>query len=272
MPVARANGVNLYYELSGGNGDPIMLIHGSWSDHSTWNPVVAGLSESFRVLTYDRRGHSRSEKSDTQGSGEEDASDAGALLAELHLAPAHVVGNSFGGSVALKLAAGQPSVVRSLNVHEPPLFDLLSDDPSVQQTMAAGAERRQRVIRALESGDRVAAARLFVDTLAFGPGTWDRMPAARKETMITNADTWLDETRDPQGSRIDLGALAKFTKPALLSYGGKGLQGSKLVIDRLSKALPNSKVLEFPNDGHSPQLSNPSEFVRTASAFAMSGS
>jgi pimeloyl-ACP methyl ester carboxylesterase len=56
LPITEANGVDLYYELTGDRGDPIVLIHGSWTDHSNWNPVVAGLSGNFRVLTYDRRG------------------------------------------------------------------------------------------------------------------------------------------------------------------------------------------------------------------------
>ena len=60
MPFAEANGANLYYELNGEHGDPIVLIHGSWGDHANWRVVVPGLAKSFRVLTYDRRGHSSS--------------------------------------------------------------------------------------------------------------------------------------------------------------------------------------------------------------------
>jgi pimeloyl-ACP methyl ester carboxylesterase len=272
MPVAQANGVNLYYELNGDHGDPILLIHGSWSDHSVWDPVIAGLSSNFRVLTYDRRGHSKSEKADTQGSGDEDASDAAALLAQLSLVPAHVVGNSFGGSIALKMAAVQPPVLRSLNVHEPPLFDLLASDPSIAPTLTQGTKRREEVVRVLESGDRVGAARLFVDTLTFGPGTWERMPTVRRKMVVANADTWLDETKDAEGSSVDLNALERFTRPALLTYGGRGLQGSKLIIERLASALPNSKAKLFPNDGHSPHATNPDEFVSTVTAFARSGS
>jgi pimeloyl-ACP methyl ester carboxylesterase len=270
LPLAQANGVNLYYELNGDHGDPVLLIHGSWTDHSVWNLVVAGLSERFRILTYDRRGHSKSEKTDTQGSGEEDAADAAALLARLDLVPAHVVGNSFGGSIALKMAASQPSVLRSLNVHEPPLFGLLADDPAILPAVTEGRKSREQVVRVLESGDKVGAARLFMDTLTSGPGSWERMPAQRREMMVANADTWLDEIKDSAGGSVNLEALARFTKPALLTYGGRGMRGSKLVIERLAKALPNSKVQLFPNDGHSPQASNPQEFVRTVTAFAQS--
>jgi pimeloyl-ACP methyl ester carboxylesterase len=270
LPVAQANGVNLYYELSGERGDPMLLIHGSWSDHSIWSPVIAGLSEGFRVLTYDRRGHSKSEKTSSQGSGEEDAADAAALLARLNLVPAHVVGNSSGGSIALKMAVIQPQVLRSLNAHEPPLYGLLAGDPSLLPSLNEGNARREQVIRTLEGGDRAAAARLFVDTMTLGPGAWERMSLPRREMMVANADTWLDETKDKEGSTVDLGALAHFTKPALLTYGGRGLKGSKLIIEKLAKALPNSTVKLFPDDGHSPHASNPEEFVGTAMGFARS--
>jgi len=94
MPVAKANNVNLYYELNGERGDPMVLIIGSWSDHLNCAQVVPGLSESFHVLAYDRRGHSQSQKVAPQGSYDEDADDVAALMVQLSLAPAHVVGNS----------------------------------------------------------------------------------------------------------------------------------------------------------------------------------
>src|SRR5947209_18949834 len=99
MSVARVNGVELYYELSG-SGEPLVLVHGSWVDHRSWDPVVGLLARSFKVLTYDRRGHSGSERPDSQGSVFEDADDLPALIEALDLAPAHVAGNSYGGSVA----------------------------------------------------------------------------------------------------------------------------------------------------------------------------
>ncbi len=186
----------------------MVLIHGSWGDHDNWARVVPGLSENFRVLTYDRRGHSMSQKTTTQGSVEEDAMDVQALLTRLGLAPAHVVGNSYGAHIALTLATKQPSVFKSLMVHEPPLFDLLMGDPS-EAIATEGRKRAKAVIKLLENGDKVGGARLFVETLAFGPGQWEKLTPKLKETFINNADTWLDETRDPVGSQCRTeGALA----------------------------------------------------------------
>lgn len=113
----RINGAELYYELSG-SGDPLVLVHGSWVDHTSWQLVVPDLARSFRVLAYDRRGYSLSERPLGQGSRREDEEDLAALVEALDLAPAHVVANSFGGSIALGLAARRPDLFRSLIVHE----------------------------------------------------------------------------------------------------------------------------------------------------------
>src|SRR3954470_22236400 len=103
MSTARVNGVELHYELSG-SGEPLVLVHGSWGDHHNWDPVVSPLAESFRVLAYDRRGHSASERPTGQGSVFEDADDLAGLIDALDLAPAHVAANSFGAVIALRAA------------------------------------------------------------------------------------------------------------------------------------------------------------------------
>src|SRR5579859_7648939 len=116
MPVARVNEVELYYELEG-NGEPLVFVHGSWGDHHNWDPVVTPLAESFRVVTYDRRGHSASERPPGQGSVFEDADDLAALVEHLDLAPAHIVGNSGGAAIVLRAAARHPEIFRTLVVH-----------------------------------------------------------------------------------------------------------------------------------------------------------
>jgi pimeloyl-ACP methyl ester carboxylesterase len=123
-------------------------------------------------------------------------------------------------------------------------------------------------VKVLEKGDRVGCARQFVETLAFGPGAWDKLPVGIRETFIANADTWLDETRDPRGNMVDFDALSRFRKPVLLSYGGKSAPFFKPIAERLAGVIPGSRLEAYPADGHTPQISNPDEFVRRATAFA----
>src|SRR3954469_14235285 len=93
MPKVRVNGVALWYEMAGGKSDDVVvLVHGSWADHTAWQQVVPRLAQSFRVLTYDRRGHGQSESMPGQGTRQEDETDLAGLLEALDLAPAHVAG------------------------------------------------------------------------------------------------------------------------------------------------------------------------------------
>jgi pimeloyl-ACP methyl ester carboxylesterase len=64
MAVIDVKGIDLHYEVQG-DGPPLLLVHGGWSDHQSWHAVAPALADSFRVVTYDRRGHSRSERPTT---------------------------------------------------------------------------------------------------------------------------------------------------------------------------------------------------------------
>ena len=218
MPFQQINHVNVYYEAVGG-GEPLVLVHGSWGDHHNWAGVVPLLSASFQVVTFDRRGHSQSEAPPGQGSVREDAADLGRLIEELRLAPAHVVGNSFGAAIALRLAGQRSDLFRSLVVHEPPLLGLLEGRPEFQPMLEPYEQPIQAVAELLRSGDFAGAARQFVETVAFGPGTWATLPQPIQATFIRNAPTYLDEINDPEALTLDLAALRNFAKPALVTTG-----------------------------------------------------
>jgi pimeloyl-ACP methyl ester carboxylesterase len=266
MPTSAINDVQLYWELSGG-GEPVIMVHGSWGDHLNWEYVVPGLASSFHVATYDRRGHSRSERLPSQSSIHDDVADLAALIEHLFDGPAHVIGNSFGGSIALNLAGQRPEMIRSLAVHEPPLFALLEADPAVQPALAAVRERIAAVVAMLEAGQLEAGARRFVDTIAFGPGAWDQLPQATRDTFVFNAPTWLDEQREPGWMALDLERLSEFSAPALLSFGGQSPPFFPLVVQRIAKAMPNARQSVFQQAGHVPHLSHPAEYVRVVKGF-----
>ena len=267
MSFITVNGTELYYELSGDGDVPLALVHGSWGDHSNWSPVVAELGRSFRVLTYDRRGHSQSARPQTQGSLREDATDLAALLEALDLGPAHVVGNSGGAAVALWLAAERPEMLRSLSAHEPPLFGLLVDDPSSATALRAIDERISNVFRLLRDGNFRNAARHFVDNVAFQPGAWDKLPPARQETFVTNAPTFLDELQDPNISIVDLDALGRFVRPALLTRGEHSPGFFTAVVGTIARAMPEAEQVVFAGAAHVPHVSHPAEFVETIAGF-----
>jgi pimeloyl-ACP methyl ester carboxylesterase len=267
MPLARVNDVNLYYEIAGTAQERLVLVHGSWVDHKQWDLVVPALAESLRVLTYDRRGHSQSEPSSGEGTFEQDIADLAALIEQLDFAPAVLVGNSFGAIVSLGLAARRPDLIRSVSVHEPPLFGLLAGDPLCAPILAAVNPRIGAVLELIARGEAPAAAEQFVE-VAIGPGSWAQLPPGVQQTFINNASTFLDESRDPVWQIPDLAALSRFTKPLRLTHGELSPPLFPAVSSRIAAAVPGADVQTFPGTGHVPHVTHPHEFVQMVLAFA----
>ena len=261
MVQTAVNSVNLDYELHG-DGEPVAMVHGSWVDSAVWGLVVPGLAESFKVLVYDRRGHSRSERPAPAGSVDEDGDDLAALLEALDLAPAHVVTNSFGGNIALRLATRRPDLFRSLTCHEPPLWSLLEDDPESQAILQQGGDSLESVGRRIAEGDHEGASRQFVEEVAFGPGAWENALSPEvRATFIRNAPTYLDELGDPNQLNIDKEALAHLDVPVHLTEGSESPPVFIRVNDRLVKLIPRVTREMIQGAAHVPQLTTPERYV-----------
>lgn len=267
MATAKVNDVRLFYELSGTGKVPLVLVHGSWGSHHDWDLVVPRLADAFRVLTYDRRGHSQSERPTGQGSVREDVADLAALIEHLELMPAWVVGNSFGASITLRLAGERPDLCRGLSGHEPPLFSLLADDPRMSPMLLDVQNKIGSVIERLASGDHAGATEQFVETVALGPGTWRTMPPDTQHVAIENASTFLDEARDPDQLAFDLDWISGFSRPVLLTLGDQSPPTFAPVISRLSGALPHAEVVTLPGAGHVPHSTHPDAYVDTIIGF-----
>lgn len=266
MPISLINGVRLYLESRGESGATVVLVHGSWGDHHNWDAVVPRLAQTFRVVTYDRRGHSQSERLPTQGSVDEDVADLAALITGSNRVPVHVVANSFGASIALKLAAAHPGLIASLTVHEPPLIGLLGNDPAV----AAVQQRIGAVVQTLQSGNIESGAQQFVETVALGPGMWAQLPREMRQTFVFNAPTFLDEVNDPTASILDLDRLRAFDRPVLLSLGDQSPPFFSAILDRVAPAFPHARRYTFQGAGHVPHLTHPDDYATVVGSFMSS--
>jgi pimeloyl-ACP methyl ester carboxylesterase len=267
MPVANVNGVNIFWKLSGQAEEPIVLVHGSWIDHHNWDPVASLFARSHRVLAYDRRGHSQSERPETRYSIRDDVADLAALIEKLRLAPAHIIGNSSGGSVVLRLAAERPDLFRSLIVIEPALLDLQVDDPRGAEALRAVRERLKAVTDLLAGGQMEEGARQFVETVAFGPGAWADAPEEVKQTVLCNAPAFLAQMRDPDFLSMDLARLRGFPRPALLILGEQGQPYFPPIVEAVARVMPHAERLVFPGAGHEPEQTHPEGFVAAVADF-----
>ena len=267
MSMATINGVRLSYEISGTGETPLVLVHGSWIGRRQWDPTIARLADSFRVLTYDRRGHSESARPNGQESVRENVADLAALIEQLGLAPAWVAGNSFGGSIALRLAGERPDLLRGITAHEPPLFSLVDRDPAVAPVVEDDLQTDAAVAKRIASGDHAGAAEQFAEAL--GPGTWTQFPPEIRQTMIENAPAFLDEWNDPDFYAFHLQWAGEFPRPALLTQGDQSPPAFAPVISKLAEALPSVEVRTFAGVGHVPHMEDPEAYVEAVAAFAL---
>ncbi len=243
------------------------MVHGSWGDHHNWDLVAPRLAETHTVLTYDRRGHSQSQRLTSQGSVHDDVADLAALIEQAGIAPAHVVGNSFGASICLRLAAERPELIRSLMIHEPPLVGLIAEDPAMATTLQAFGERMGGVVELLKAGDMAGGARRFVEDVAFGPGAWDQLPPEVRETFVTNAPTFLDETGDPEGLSLDLATLKSFDRPTLVTQGDASPPMFSPIAQRVADAISTASRHTFTGAGHVPHMTHPDDYVKVVADF-----
>ena len=107
MPTANVNGVRLYYEVTG-EGLPLVLAHGGGGDLLQWTYQVPHFSERYRVITFDNRGHGRSETPETGYSIGIFSDDILGLLDALSFEKAVLVGLTMGAMTALRFALDHP--------------------------------------------------------------------------------------------------------------------------------------------------------------------
>jgi 3-oxoadipate enol-lactonase/4-carboxymuconolactone decarboxylase len=126
MPTIKANGVELFYDLTGPEDAPVLVFSTSvGATLEMWDPQARAFAGRFRVLRYDTRGHGRSQVVDRRVSIEDLADDLAGLLDALKIDKAHLIGLSLGGMTGQALALRRPEKLESLilmatSAHVPP--------------------------------------------------------------------------------------------------------------------------------------------------------
>ncbi len=263
MAFITVNGVRLAYDEYGA-GPPVIWVHGSWTDRRGADLLAPLVAERYRFITYDRRGHSQSERRPGHQSLSDHVDDLAALVEQLDAVPAHLVTNSYGGPIALRLALRRPELVASLCLHEPDVFGVLPDDPDVRQALDDLRARCAPVVAEIEQGNAAGAARLFMETVAMGPGAWEAMPEELRRTVTQNAPTFLDDVTEAIGA---IGPLAGITHPVLLTGGGHSYPLAAAANRCLADELPNSRRYTFADAGHVPHRTHPDELAGVVLGF-----
>jgi pimeloyl-ACP methyl ester carboxylesterase len=263
----RVPGALLFYR-SCGRGAPLLILAGGDADADMTDPLRDVLATNYRVITYDRRGLSRSTilPDGAQPGIETHADDAHRLLAELTDEPAYVFGSGIGGFVGLDLLARYPEQVRLLVAHEAPSAELLPEEDE-----AVVRQAQQAMHEAFQNEGAPAALKLSAELA--GIDTEDREPDLPAPVMNPHRDKntlFLLSSDAPlvMAYRIDLPALdvqARKIVPAA------GRSTRRTLLHQCAAALAEIlelPLVEFPG-GHTGWLLKPRAFAtQLAETFA----
>ena len=258
MPTMTVNGTPLHYEMQG-SGPPLVLVHGAFNEGSVWQPVAAGLAEAFTVVSYDRRGYGQSGPLPELPLVQTHVDDLAALIRELDLGRAHVVGNSGGANVAFWTAIRYPELVARVAGHEPGFSLLLIAEPTHAAILEESVPIMAEVIRHLDAGEYETAVATFIDRQV-APGAWSLLPEEVRTMMVRNAPAFRAEVSAFDAMYVELEALAKVPVPLLVTAGEASEPMFTAIVERLRASVPNIESHRFAT-GHVPHWTEPAEFV-----------
>jgi pimeloyl-ACP methyl ester carboxylesterase len=250
----------LYWEIKG-TGPAVLLIAGTPGDGGQFDRVAAELTPHRTVITYDRRGTSRSPSvpGGHATSVAEQADDAAAVLAASGAGPALVYGTSNGAAVALELALRRPGQVRGAILHEPPLLSVLADPAPV------GAMLGSVIEAGMTTGGPPAALEAFL-RFAFGDEVVDGWAPPLRDRLLGNAGLVFDvELPAFQAYCPDETALRAARVPVQVVVGAQQEapffgEAAAWLADRLG-----TTVRTWPG-AHGPQFTCPAELAAAITA------
>lgn len=253
MSILQLAGSRIEY-LDVGKGEPVVLLHSSGSSHAQWRALVERLGERYRVLAPDFYGYGGS----SQWPGgrpfhlECEAEIVLALLARVN-ERAHLVGHSYGGAVALRVAGLRGDLLRSLTLFEPVAFHLLKGTDAA--ALAEISEVADTVRRAIACGDYVAGFGRFFDYWN-SPGASTQIPADKRYVMAARLakiglefHAALSEPTRPDDFRF-------MTVPTLLVSGSKSPLPTRRICELLMPVLPRAQLKTIDGAGHMAPLTH----------------
>jgi 3-oxoadipate enol-lactonase len=250
---AQITGARLAWWADGednADADPLVLVHAGVADARMWEPIVPALAAARRVVRFDMRGFGQTR---SWRGAFSPAADLAALLDAVAIPRAHVVGASFGGLVALELAATAPDRVASLVL-------LASALPDIEESadLLAYAEAEEAAVAvgeieaAIEINVRMWAGHSTPEVQAL---VADMQRDALALQLREGAES--DELDPPVSAR-----LAEIAVPAAIAYGDRDVADFTQIARRLHAELPDSTLHHIANAGHLLALDRPEEVTQ----------
>jgi pimeloyl-ACP methyl ester carboxylesterase len=260
MQTLDIEGARLEYDEEG-SGDPLLLIHGGvCADNLSALLKEPSIVDSYRVISYHRRGFAGSDRAHPGFSIEHHAADARAVMLRLGISRAHVGGFSYGGAIALQMTMDTPDSVASLALLEPALVG-----PPFWEGVAS--------LRAMyDRGDKLGALCGFFQEIYLGPEyrriIEKTLPSGAFEQALVDVDTmfqvelpsleqWVFTAEDAQRIR----------QPVVSAVGAESQPMFWENHTRLRQWIPHAEQLTIPMANHGFPHTNPSALADGLARF-----
>jgi pimeloyl-ACP methyl ester carboxylesterase len=250
-----------------GTGPGVICLHANASTSAQWRGLAELLAPRFRVLAPDGIGAGRSPA--WPGPGEMRLADEVAFLEPVLAAAGerfHLIGHSYGGGVATKMALAMPQRVASLVLFEPTLFALLRQEQPDHPAAAGIDDAAHRAAEAVDRGDLDGAAQRFID-FWMGAGSWAATPAARRAPVAASmapVRRWVQAINAETYTLADVAALRM---PVLLLHGADSPPPGQAVTQLLAATLAQAQTVRLEGVGHMGPVTHPDVVNAQIAAF-----
>ena len=246
-----------------GQGNPVVFVHGIVTDHRVWNTHLQVISARARCIAYDQRyfGVNDWPKAGPQYSVATHADDLAGLVEQVVQGPAHIVGWSYGGAVALAMAAAKPERVKSLCLYEPGgLFSVVANP---EQRAAIANERRgmAAVAEATAKGELESAVKQAAEWTEGRPGSFSSLPREVQQVVLENAHT-LERHFLALPSTVSCADLRAVSVPVTIVRGANTRSFFAIFAHAIGECLANVENIVLPGVGHFAPAQYPDLFAR----------
>ncbi|MFO0710494.1 MAG: alpha/beta hydrolase [Sandaracinus sp.] len=236
--------------------EPVVLVHSSGLGARQWRRTIEALSPRHRVIVPELVGYGES-SAVVAGEQIHFAADLLGLerLLDRLAEPAHLVGHSYGGFLALLLAIHRPLRVRSVSVYEPVSFGVLRSEeqhdalatlPAADAPWPSSAEQIEAWLEAF---------------IAYwnGPGAWQVLAEPMRATFRATATKVIGEVRSLGEDRTPLEAYESLEVPVLLLGSEHSTLAAERVLALLTRAIPDVRRVRIPGAGHMGPITHAAE-------------
>src|SRR5579863_5942449 len=252
MPLARINGIELYYEVHG-EGPALVLAHGGGGSHLSWWQNVPVLARRFRCVTFDHRGFGASRDLSDGPGPNAFVEDLRQLLDHLGIQRAALAGQSMGGWTVLGFAAAWPDRVSALTLCD---THAGMDDPDVV--------REQAKLRDLKGG----LANILTRAYAADFPTRDPVRCFLYQQISglnTHVPGNLLSVLLKLKNRVE--PIVDWRIPTMLLVGEEDALAPVPVMEMMAKRIPQARFVKVPGAGHSAYFEKPADFNRIMVEF-----